>query len=422
MVKRGFSVICSLLCISLLGGTTINYASALFSNKEDVSENVAYDIEMWKDENNNVDYPITEDSKEWATFEEHNEMIAACNVPEELLKDMKTEELVNLMLDYPLLGDLKLYDDLNSGFNIMAQNSNILKELLRREDGASKLLDAYCNHELMKETNKIDKILEISKESSTACIDIINNKKYNSVVDEMQDSITENVFLETALAQKTIIEDLDCQEEDELAEEAIKKMEDKANSEIYAEVATTIYDVAKENDCADKLGDVVVETNQHEDNVKANSEYLTVKTPKGTRVIVYAYAYYGEANRIADTNYVKKNYPNATIKGPATNQYNCHSYAWYKQSTANKYWMNNPWAYYHDGSYSFTGTAKTGERIVYFDHSAAEKDVVPMAIHSGIIYSVSGNTVKVKSKWGCAPLVIHKKNYSPYGSICNYYK
>lgn len=54
------------------------------------------------------------------------------------------------MLDYPLLGDLKLYDDLNSGFNIMNQKSNVLKEPLKRENEASKLLDAYYNHELRK--------------------------------------------------------------------------------------------------------------------------------------------------------------------------------------------------------------------------------------------------------------------------------
>ena len=52
------------------------------------------------------------------------------------------------MLDYPLLGDLKLYDDLNSGFNIMVPKSNVLKKLLKRENGASKLSDVHYNYGL----------------------------------------------------------------------------------------------------------------------------------------------------------------------------------------------------------------------------------------------------------------------------------
>lgn len=32
--------------------------------------------------------------------------------------------------------------------------------------------------------------------------------------------------------------------------------------------------------------------------------------------------------------------------------YNCHSYAWYKQSPYNRYWMQDPTPYTKDGSYS----------------------------------------------------------------------
>lgn len=35
----------------------------------------------------------------------------------------------------------------------------------------------------------------------------------------------------------------------------------------------------------------------------------------------------------------------ATRRATPTVKYNCHSYAWYSQSTANKHWMNSPSKY-----------------------------------------------------------------------------
>ena len=40
----------------------------------------------------------------------------------------------------------------------------------------------------------------------------------------------------------------------------------------------------------------------------------------------------------------------ATRIAPSSSKYNCHSYAWYMQSTSNPYWMNDPSSYYTDWS------------------------------------------------------------------------
>ncbi len=47
-------------------------------------------------------------------------MVIACNAPEEILRELSTADLVSLMLDYPLLGDLYLYNNLDDGFKIMS--------------------------------------------------------------------------------------------------------------------------------------------------------------------------------------------------------------------------------------------------------------------------------------------------------------
>ena len=109
--------------------------------------------------------------------------------------------------------------------------------------------------------------------------------------------------------------------------------------------------------------------------------------------------------------------PQATRIADSTNRYNCHSYAWYQQSTDNPYWIDDPSAYYTDGSYIQVSTPHINDRICYFNKSGEN-------IHSGIIidaysgYSngICGNSdlVKVISKWGTWGLYEHRGDQCPY--------
>jgi hypothetical protein len=140
----------------------------------------------------------------------------------------------------------------------------------------------------------------------------------------------------------------------------------------------------------------------------------TVKTPKGTSVPVIIRGEELSATLKTQLNNAYINsYPNATFVSTSTTNYNCHSYAWYSDSTSNTYWMNDPSAYMTDGSYSsFTNliNAVIGTRV-YYDNGE----------HSGIVYQAGGplaspKYLKVISKWGMAPLMKHQADYAPYAS------
>jgi len=104
-----------------------------------------------------------------------------------------------------------------------------------------------------------------------------------------------------------------------------------------------------------------------------------------------------------------QNFPNAVLISSSTGIYNCHSFAWFYQSNTSPYWMDNPTAYWTDGS--FTDEKATllskDDRVTYtttqLDHSA---------------YVFQGGTAKVTglviSKWGATPLFKHAQNYCPY--------
>lgn len=89
--------------------------------------------------------------------------------------------------------------------------------------------------------------------------------------------------------------------------------------------------------------------------------------------------------------------------------YNCHSYAWHLQSTNNHVWIDSPDAkgYLSDGYCFHVGSPGVGRKIVYF------KDNNIMN-HSGVVDSIIGNNVYVKSKWGMAGLYKHLVADCPY--------
>lgn len=107
-------------------------------------------------------------------------------------------------------------------------------------------------------------------------------------------------------------------------------------------------------------------------------------------------------------------YKSARIISGADPAYNCHSYAWYNQSTSNRYWINDPTLYMTDGSYSEVPVS-VGAKVFYDSDD-------PTWWHSAVVTSLpsSGKPSTVISKWGMCALYSHDINDCPYtkeGSI-----
>ena len=121
-------------------------------------------------------------------------------------------------------------------------------------------------------------------------------------------------------------------------------------------------------------------------------------------------------------------FPNVTILAPASQRYNCHSYAWYMTDTTNPsyYWMNplnsnnsaNISKYWVDDHYSETTEANC-VKIVYYSSSNTNNDA--NITHSAVKSAISGY---YESKWGSWPLVRHLPNDVPpsYGTTKRYFK
>ena len=95
-------------------------------------------------------YPLTPEDPEWRNYGyiEHLEM---CNMPEELLVVISSDELADLVLSYPFLsegvGGFKFsiinVDTYKMGLEVLAERSNIITEFFSREEATEILLKKY---------------------------------------------------------------------------------------------------------------------------------------------------------------------------------------------------------------------------------------------------------------------------------------
>lgn len=338
---------------------------------------------------NDYEYEITSDSAEWKTFNSHNEMVAACQIADDEIKEMTTDMLISAYLNYPLLGDMYAYNTIEMGFAALRKQCNALEELLTREDVGDALLNRYKNIQLCDSNSS-------------------NNVSYNEFVAPSA--------LEILAAQPEIINNTDNETFAAINNAIYEKCSAKSD-EVYGATKSLYYSILSEIDETnsdyyfyDRISNALaVDTASYA--VVSSSDFnwnYTVKTPKNSSVTVGKLKSGKELTSSEITqgkNYVSSNYPGATYIATPTKKYNCHSYAWYSQSTSNNYWMNDPSKYMSDSSYKKDGI-KVGNIIYYTGE------------HSGVVSNVKvGYTgCYVKSKWGMYGLYNHFYNQCPYST------
>ena len=80
-------------------------------------------------------YPALPLMSTWP-YGNHQTMINACQIPEDILKDMPTDQLVQTVMAYPLWGDVLAYDSREMAYGLIKGSFNGLRELYSREDAA----------------------------------------------------------------------------------------------------------------------------------------------------------------------------------------------------------------------------------------------------------------------------------------------
>lgn len=146
-------------------------------------------------------------------------------------------------------------------------------------------------------------------------------------------------------------------------------------------------------------------------NITVNGMTYEFETDVQTQgyVNVHAYTTTEELTQEKIAGYISaaQSYPGVEILGDPTEDYNCHSYAWYMESTANPYWIVDVGLYAYDVHTVWrenTETPQPGDICVYLKNG--------IMVHSAVVVSSDGATTICRSKWGPSVLCEH-----PIGSV-----
>jgi hypothetical protein len=102
------------------------------------------------------DYPVKPGSAKWQQFKSIDEMHEACQIPEDILKKLSTESLVQICADYPAYFDLFIYNTPQAGFESYYSHFNGIRELLSRKDVGHFMLKKYASMSLTKDFQSLN--------------------------------------------------------------------------------------------------------------------------------------------------------------------------------------------------------------------------------------------------------------------------
>ena len=328
-----------------------------------------------------VAYLAQLDFDKWTSLQTIEERIAACNPPQDQLKKMSTKALVESVIDYPLNYLIFAYNDPMDAIQFLADQSNILQELEQRKDAAKCLIQRFSK-------NQIDRSLKRK-----------SNLKENKV------TYFGELFLEYYMASGRIPDLISEENEADLKDAIYDKMQEreKQSEGNYDLSLASIQKMSASPALRWRVANIT-----RPPRISTSRIYSQLGTFMDTDI----YAEFS-AQDISDlTQFYHEEYPNATVVAPASSRYNCHSYAWYNQSTtANHHWIN-PMS--SDGKRFQLSAYWTAGKGIYVSCAESQAELVYYANVDGGHSAVKRPDGKYISKWGCAPVMIHDPAYCPY--------
>ncbi|MEI6049626.1 MAG: hypothetical protein WCS03_12055 [Bacteroidota bacterium] len=184
------------------------------------------------------DYPIKPGSKEWLSKSDFIERLSLLNIPDDTIKSMSTDKLLNTCLEYPYFGLIFTRNSLQQGYEFIKNNFNGFRELENRRDAGHLILKKYENMDPAG----------VSDQSSH-----LKASQY----------MAQFTFIEILLAQDSILFKLNDETKNEILNTTLEKFNQKATKHNYGIVglSTTALIIAK---IIDKYDDNNLELNLKE--------------------------------------------------------------------------------------------------------------------------------------------------------------
>ena len=333
--------------------------------------------------NDRVVYLAETDFKAWAQIVGLEDRLNACDITESLARSMTTEALVESFVHYPLNYIILFYNHPELAVETIAQNSALHKELLSREDAADRLFDKYVR---ARPVGSRDGLL--SKDSMM---------------------IEDDLFLGYFIDYYKLPEKLKQEGTDSLKTTMNEK--GKYVQEYLAPFCDLLFGpMAQISMQIGFLSNSVVRSGG------AFLGYYQIRTPLFQPLEGILRSEWSDDSIAYYDSVALANHPNAIMYAHSSAKYNCHSYAWYQNSTSNQVWLNSSSLQTSGFQLSKYWTADLYESCLSVN---GEKVYYPNGDHSAIVLS-NGNFL---SKWGDGPLMQHAPEDCDYlSTTLQYYR
>lgn len=390
--------------------------------------NCIHGVEDWKKVNGKYQYPVTSYDAEWQNYPHVQEKYVACHIPDEIIQELSTEELLELVLDFPLLINIYAYSSYDEGVKEVAKQFNGMAELLKRTDCLSVVSSYYQAYKIPKQQQlDYDALLPENPSGEDYAV-IVNNEENMKKADE-DTKVNEIInFCEAVMEIASEENRLSTEEQNKITNIILKKGAEKAKSDC---ITSCSIETTKSDSLLNTWTQKTVLS-------KAPIAY-TVNNTSDTKGVLYSpsgapvwYVQHTAWSNISasDVSSFLKKYDGisftnngddaVTCMQNGTTKYDCFNYAWLYHYDKYKYlWkqcdFDNDNGFRNDTYYDRTSSP------------AATLVVGSNGIHAVIVttkkrkYKDSNGNVHeeplVKSKWGTTgPLMKHPLSLCPHNT------
>lgn len=368
--------------------------------------------EKWKT-NNCYEYPLTPADPNWTNLS-YFEQLEACDMPIDMLSNCSTEELADLVLEYPFLIDILAFDNTDLAIKHLIDTSNICKEFFARNDVTSVLFQKYdainVDYKRLQNTSNVTAATDCGYVS-----ELFLQTYFAHVASSLTDTQTKElsrIICEKHEAKKGICNDYSTSlliyDWIQIENGAIPKNLIPESIEVELASEGTIFPAR----------DIETESNQTRATSGFSSSGYRVGTNGGAVYTVGTYTLYGVTTncyKYYSGDYTTTEAANLNNSfdlahsswsriATCTKKYNCHSYTWINSSSNNVYWLNNPDAFANSNSFTFVGrgfntSLSSGDKIIICAAIASDDGFgnYTYSVHSANVLSSSGST---RSKLG----------------------
>lgn len=362
---------------------------------------------------NDIIYPVTPEDEEWDELYLMEDRVDICQLSYVAINSMTTYDLLRAVEQYPLLGTMYMYTDMQEGFDVLVSQCNALKALLAREDCLSTVKSEYDTYKLPEKKPYDLKIDEaVLAENANYIIEnkeLLAAARANARLKHICD------LLEMIMLVKS--DAFTVEEQEEIIELVIEKTEEKGASEIYGYEASSVF-ISNQ-----QIMQTYSEPSRDFVGDDGTYHYVTLKSPSGRSFIVKE----AEKTIMCDMEQwssIVSETPGVRIISSASSTFNCHSYAWLSDTYASKYQRYTlrsvPSELITDPVYHKETTPSRANEIAHWNNGRHSAKVV-----STTLYQIPGTayvSYRFISKWGGGPMVLHYANvYSGMESGITYY-